>query len=165
MTLIIVFGTIVFFIAGYYVMSRIDKFILNNIIDIKANNYVDDIEITESSLSEYILIFGDNELANFLKNLCIENGIKYKGIAKVNELNHKYRYSILFALSDFDIDNILISSICTKICTVPHIVSLCNDRENIKVFNEYNLERVIVKDDDINYSLNVLKGMMNYATK
>lgn len=165
MTLIIVLGTIVFFIAGYYVMDRIDRFLSNNVMDVKKDNYINDNGIWESSLSEYILIFGDNELSSFIKNLCTENSIQYKSITKVNELDYRYKYSLLFALSDTDIDNLLISSVCTNICTVPFIVSLCNDRENIKVFKEYNLEKVIMKGDDINYSLNILKGMVNCATK
>lgn len=164
MTLIIIFSTIVFFIFGYVVMSNIDRFLDKN-IQTTEDYFMDEGIIDKEEEQKNILIFGDNKISTLIKDYCEAQNYVFKVIADIDNIDKRYKYLSLFALSNNDADNLMLSSIGHKVYSIPHIITLCNSRDNLKVYNEFNFEKVIMYDDEIDVIYNEVKGLMDNATK
>lgn len=163
MTLIIFVSTVVFILFGYFIMDRIDRFLKYN----NSSNY-DNIPhglIDFDDEDEKILIFGDNELSHLIKEFCDDKSYSYKDIVDINNLNYNYKYLSLFALSDNDTDNLIISSIGNKVCAIPYTIAICNSIDNLKVYNQFNLEKVLLRDEQIDRMYSVVREMVEDVIK
>ena len=159
MTLIIFVATVAFCLFGYFIMDRIDKFLENNNFSVYDNTsqgliYFDDDE------EEKILIFGENELTNLIKEFCDDQNYPYKNIVDINNINYNYKYLSLLALSDNDTDNLTISSICKKVCSIQYTIAICNSISNLKFYNQLNLEKVLLYDEQLERMYIVIREMM-----
>lgn len=163
MTLIIFVSTVAFILFGYFIMDRIDRFLKNN-----NNSVYDNISqglIDFDDEEGKILIFGDNELTNLIKEFCDAKSYSYKDIVDINNLNYNYKYLSLFALSDNDTDNLLISSIANKVCSIPYTIAICNSRDNLKVYSQFHLEKVLLYDEQVDKMYNFVREMMENVIK
>lgn len=164
MTLILVFFIIVFFIFGFFVMDNIDKFIYKN-IQTTEESFVKEVIVSNEKEFKNILIYGDNKIATIIKDYCKEQNYHFNVIKDINDIDKKNKYLSLLALSNSDTDNLIISSIGLKVYSIPHIITLCNNRDNLKVYSEFNFEKVIMYDDAINLVYEDVKGVMENAIK
>lgn len=112
-----------------------------------------------------ILIFGENELTHLIKEFCDYKSYSYKDIVDINNLNYNYKYLSLFALSDNDTDNLIISSIGNKVCAIPFTIAICNSIDNLKVYNQFNLEKVLLYDGQIDRMYSVVREMVEDVIK
>lgn len=152
MALLIILATIGYIIFGYFIMNKVDIFIAKNVVNPK----IDDID-KKSTSRKNLLLFGNNELVKSVIKYCSDKNIGLKFIEYYNELDFGYEYSLLLALSNNDVDNLMISAIGKKVCSIPHIVSLCNNNENLKIYDDFDMEKVITLDNDISYIFNLIK--------
>lgn len=164
MTLIIIFSTIVFFIFGYLVMSNIDRFLDKNVQTVE-DYFMDEGIIDNQEEHKSILIFGDNKITSLIKDYCDSQNYVFRVIEDINNIDKRYKYLSLFALSNNDADNLMLSSIGLKVYSIPHIITLCNSRDNLKIYNEFNFEKVIMYDDEIDKIYNDVKGLIENVTK
>ena len=145
-----------YIIFGYFVMNKIDIFIEKDVVGTTADC------IGKKSISKKnLLLFGNNELAKAVVKYCTDRGIEFRFIEYYNELDFGYEYSLLLALSNNDVDNLMISAIGKKVCSIPHIVSLCNNNENLKIYDSLDMEKVITLDNDIGYMFNLIKEVVD----
>ena len=164
MTLIIIFSTIVFFIFGFIVMVNIDKFIDKSVQPTK--NYILDKDgLSDDAGQRSILIFGNNKITTVVKNYCKAHNYLFSIIEDINNIDKKYKYLTLFALSNNDADNLIISSVGLKVYSIPHIITICNSQENLRIYNEFNFDKVILYDEDIEKTYNVIKELVDNAIK
>lgn len=164
MTLIVIFSTIVFFLLGYHVMSTIDKCIDNNVQQTKGYFFDEGIYDIEA-IQKKILIFGDNKITHLISDYCEDQDYLYEVIEDINNIHNDCRYISLFALSNNDSDNLIIGSIGLKVYSIPYIITLCNSWENLKIYNEFNFDKVILYDDNIDDIYNVIKELVEIAVK
>ncbi|MCR1898477.1 hypothetical protein NSA47_05665 [Irregularibacter muris] len=164
MTLIIVFFVIAFLLFGYYIMDRIDKFIESNFLipdEYHPYQYLSDNEDKEI----VILIYGDNALSKHVKNYCDSQKYLYENIIDIHYISKDYRYMYLLALSLNDVDNLMVSSIGLKVYGIPHIIILCNNKNNLKIYREFNFDKVLLYTDEIDKLLNIMKETIENAVK
>ncbi|MGB4311371.1 MAG: hypothetical protein ACOX0L_08015 [Natronincolaceae bacterium] len=156
MVLLIILAITGYIIFGYFIMNKIDIFIEKDVIN-TGTDYVD----KKSTGGKSLLLFGNNELAKSVVKYCNDKDIELKFIEYYNELDFGYEYSLLLALSNNDVDNLMISAIGKKVCSIPHIVSLCNNNENLKIYDGFDMEKVITLDNDIGYMFNLIKEVVD----
>lgn len=160
MALLVVFVAIIYIVFGYIVMKKIDLFLE------KLNSGTQDIdEMNDNKVQITILIFGNNDLTKSIAQYCCDKNIEFKYLEHYNELDFNCQYSLLLALSYNDIDNLTISAVGKKICYVAHTVSLCNDRENLRMYNDFGMYKIITLDRDISYTFNLIKELVDNETK
>ena len=164
MTFIVVFVAIVFLLLGYYAMDKIDKFLVSNTS--VSNEYLSD---KNTEIKEYkkkaILIYGDNELTNLAAAYCNSQAYIYETITEINHISNDYSYLCLLALSYNDVDNLMLGSVGLKIYGISHIISLCNSQSNLKLYNEFNFDKVLLYDNEVSNLFNIVKGFMQNAIK
>lgn len=156
MTLILVFCAIAFFVFGYKLMDNLDLFLENNFLSINEPR-LDDID-HESYNKSVILIYGSNDLVDLVKSYCNSKNYLYEVINELNEISKEQRYSCLLALSNKDVENLVIGSIGLKIYSIPHIITICNSQVNLKFFEEFNFSEVLLYTDETNKLFKILKG-------
>jgi len=137
-------------------MDKIDVFIENNFLLTKDN-------INEKSVGhrEYdrsiILIYGHNELTNKVEGYCNTQKYMCEKITDINQINKNNRYGCLLALSNNDADNLMISSVGLKIYCISHVATLCNNKSNLKIYKEFNFDKIILGNNEIDEYFSILK--------
>lgn len=164
MTFIVVFIAIVFLLLGYYAMNELDKFLVNNISS--SNEYLSDghTEIEEDK-KKVVLIYGDNELTKLVAAYCNSQIYIYQTITEINHISSNYKYRCLLALSFNDIENLMLASVGLKVYGISPIIALCNSQNNLKLYNELNIDNVVLNNDEIGELFNVVKGLVQNAIK
>lgn len=163
MNLIIVFFIIVYFILGYFVMNKIDNFIVDNIKPkedymVNKNNSEKDIK------HKCILIFGDNQITDLIKCYCESKNYLYSITNDIWNIKKVYQYTSLFALSNSDLENLIVSSIGIEVYSIPYVISICNLPENLIIFNKLDIYEVIPQKD-IHEEYVILRGLIENAAK
>lgn len=97
------------------------------------------INVTEEEIVPYLLIFGNGNLADNLKALLESYEIRYLQIDHINALDKTKKYTNIVAVSANDIDNIMIVRIGGKLLEIPFSIAICNQIENRKIFNDYDV--------------------------
>lgn len=164
MTFIVVFVAIVFLLIGYYAMDKIDKYLAGNVIS--SNQYLSEEDINNKvSKRKVILIYGDNKLTNLIKAYCNSEKNIYEGITEFNNISTGNQYSCLLALSNNDADNLMIASVGLKVYSISHIITLCNSQNNLKLYNEFNFDKVLLFNSEMDELFNIVKGFVQNAIK
>jgi hypothetical protein len=164
LTLIVVFFAIVFLLLGYYAMDKIDKFIENNVLT--SNNYLSDEYADNKEVKQkVILIYGDNELTKLIEDYCNSQKYIYEAITDINYISTDYKYICLLALSYIDVDNLMISSIGLKVYSISQVITLCNSQSNLKIYNEFNFDKVLLHGDETDKLFNDIKGWLQDEVK
>lgn len=164
MTLIVGLSAIVFFIAGYYMMNRIDEFLENSVENLTESlcyGYTENKKYKEG----IILIYGKNNLTELVEAYCNSRKYIYESIEEVSHINTEKKYICLLALSYNDVDNLTISSIGFKVYSIANIFSLCNTKSNLKIYKEFNVNDVLLYDSGIDNIFNNIKGLVENAVK
>ncbi len=130
MEIILLTGTFLMFLIGFYIMGKIDHFL-------KTSHIQEDIR--EAEEGETALIMGCSTLADNLKKLLEEHKIEYQQIEESNEYNPSNPYQYLFAVSNNDFENIMVGIIAKKNLAICKIVALCNCLDNRKIYEQNNI--------------------------
>jgi Trk K+ transport system NAD-binding subunit len=143
-------------------MDKIDKFIVNNVSP--PNEYLsyEDTNNKESN-QKVILIYGDNELTKLIKAYLNSEIYIYEAITEFNNISSDNKYSCILALSYNDVDNMMIGSVGLKVYGISHIIALCNSQNNLKLYNEFNFDKVLLYDAEMDKLFNIVKGFVKNA--
>ncbi len=117
-----------FIAAGFWFMKKLDRFLNRQ----KAH------APEKADPEEAALLFGGTDSAKEMEKILSRKGIPCLRISQESEIDRGLVYCCLFALSDNDLDNMMICRIGERILGVPgdKMVSLCNSAEHRKIFEE-----------------------------
>lgn len=134
MKIIVILVILAIMLYGVKVMEKIDIFIDNNINE-KYNN------------KETIILYGDEDISK-VKELLQCNNIKYKVINDLllNKDEDNTNYVGIIALSKDDFNNIFICVATFRYYGVNNKFSICNDIQNKKVYDRYNIETIDINE-------------------
>ena len=118
--------------AALWGVGRLGLWLLKDFFDAA------DAQRSDSS-SARVLLFGFSELADDLVELLEKHNIEYLQIAGENELDKSVSYSHLIALSDSDLDNLMISRIGERMMNIGFQLILCNELGNDNIFQNHGM--------------------------
>jgi hypothetical protein len=124
--MVIIFG------IGFIAMKQIDKFIYKNSTS-PGKSKIDNTD------NPYVLIFGRSELGDKLTQILEINKINYRLIEDENQLNQTYYFSHLFAISNSDLSNLMITIHANRYMETYEKVAICNSYENQTIFKQNNI--------------------------
>jgi Trk K+ transport system NAD-binding subunit len=64
-----------------------------------------------------------------------------------------------------DEDNLMIASVGLKVYDIPHIIALCNSQNNLKLYKEFNFDKVLLNNNEMDELFNTVKGFVQNAVK
>jgi hypothetical protein len=123
MGLLLIIGFIIPFVFLGYFMLRLDKFLAKNVM------VIDDDAMLSSAI-----VLGRNELAKRIIELLERDGIKVIQLTEPFMFKRERNLRYLFALSENDVDNIVLCKIGKKTYDIEEMISVCNDRRNEGMF-------------------------------
>jgi hypothetical protein len=159
----VVFMVIVFLLLGYYAMDKVDTFLVNNNSYPSNECLSDKYPATKETKPKVILIYGDNELAKLVKAYCNSENHIYEAITDFNDIGAEKKYLSLLALSYKDVDNLMMASVGLKIYGISHVIALCNSQNNLKLYNEFNFDKVILYKNEMDGLFNIVKEFVQNA--
>ncbi|HQQ89477.1 MAG TPA: hypothetical protein PLU82_04535 [Oscillospiraceae bacterium] len=117
-----------FIAAGFWWMKGLDRF-----LDRQKKHAP-----KKADSKQVVLLFGGTDSAKEMEKILSFKKIPYLHVSKEFEIDRGLVYHYLFALSDDDLDNIMMCRIGERIFGVPegNMVSLCNSTEHRKIFEE-----------------------------
>jgi hypothetical protein len=124
--MVIIFG------IGFIAMKQIDKFIYQN-------SQSPGKSLTDNTDQLYVLIFGRSEIGDKLTLILEKNKINYRQIEDENQLNQTYYFSHLFAMSDSDLNNLMITIRANRYMETYEKVAICNSYENQTIFKQNDI--------------------------
>lgn len=118
-------------IYGMYVMNKVDLFV--------SEESVDDTD------DAHILIYGCNKISVKVQMYLDSINVKYDLVGNdiVKGIDDKYR--ILLMLSNDDLDNLMIYSLGKKYGRIRMAISVCNNNQNKKIYDEYGIINIDFK--------------------
>lgn len=111
--------------------------ILALILGLRIMNNVDNlIDQIQGRDVKRIGVYGNSKLSKKVSEYINNNGIKYDVINEDTMMRKEKNYDYIFILSDDDLDNLMMCTICRKECTVKNIIVVCNDFYNKRLFDK-----------------------------
>ncbi|MHB8130584.1 MAG: hypothetical protein ACYDEX_16460 [Mobilitalea sp.] len=114
---------------GFLVVSQIDKFLNQATVS-------RDVAKTVRSEKPFAFIFGSTEIADKLMLILKKNSIEYRQIEDENQLNPTDYFSHLFALSDNDLNNLMIGVIANRCMQAFEKIAICNSIDNQTIYKQ-----------------------------
>jgi len=121
MLLVIVFLIPLFYIG--YLMSKLDKFLEKGGFKTK-----------DDEICPVAIVLGTTDIAKQIIAILQNNTIPILILAEPLLLKQEQSFRYVFALSESDMDNMVLCKIVKKVYSVEKIISLCNDRKNEGMF-------------------------------
>lgn len=113
------------FFYSLHEMSLVDKFINN---------------IGVQDTKKKILIYGDNELANSIEEICEDENAQYEVMENDIEKIVDKEYNLLILLRNDDLDNLMLCSLGRRLSNIRGIISVCNDKKNKILYEKYKVD-------------------------
>lgn len=123
MRLLLVIGFLIPFVYLGFLMSKLDKFLEKNAM------VIDDNKIYLSAI-----VLGKTDFAKQITELLEKDGVKVLLLTEPFLFKQEWNFCYLFALSENDADNIVLSKIGRKVYNMDRMISICNDRRNEGLF-------------------------------
>ena len=124
MRVLLILGFIALFIYfGYYVMTKLDKFLAEK-----------GFAAEKDEIRPAAVIMGETALAKEIGGLLERDGIRVLRITEPFLIEQGQNLRYLFALSENDADNIVLYKIGFKVYGMEKMISLCNDSRNEGIF-------------------------------
>jgi hypothetical protein len=121
MLLVIVFLIPLVYIG--YLMSKLDKFLEKGGFKTK-----------DDEICPVAIVLGTTDIAKQIIAILQNNTIPILILAEPFLLKQEQSFRYVFALSESDMDNMVLCKIVKKVYSVEKIISLCNDRKNEGMF-------------------------------
>jgi hypothetical protein len=129
---LLIVGMIFVFIFGLFIMKRIDRFFDKREVSLNEHTPME----TEQTLA---LIYGSSSLSEELVKILKSNAIDYEKIEDENQLYQIDYYSHLFAISDNDVDNLLICVVADRRGSECQKIARCNSLDNQNIFHQNHI--------------------------
>jgi len=133
MDLFLVLYMTLVFMLGYFLMSRLDRFM-------ESPEFLVDIKGTYSNKKSYILVFGYTKIAIQLIDLLMTQKLDFIVIDSEEQLDKSMIYTHLFAISDSDYSNLIMSLVAKKSLGVEQIIAICNGIENRPIYDQNKIQ-------------------------
>lgn len=124
MAVLIILFMIVFLLLGYCLMDKVDQAPIH---EIGNDNKL------------FVLIFGCSFIADMLMQILDKYSIGYRQIEDEYQLDRTEYYSHIFAISENDFNNLMISIIANRRMEACNKIAICNGIHNQKIFKENNI--------------------------
>lgn len=128
---ILIFLIFNFIAIGFFVMDKLDKFIVSPYSFPDTQEEQDDI-----SSSDIVLVFGKHMISDDIVKLLEARSISFKKIADFNEFDKSNSFKYLFAVDSSDLENLMICSISQKMMGITKRIAICNSLDNAKVYKD-----------------------------
>lgn len=115
-----------------YLLSKLDKF-----LDQGGFN------TDENQTGPVAIVLGKTSMAREITRLLEENNISVLNIVEPFLLEQEQNFCYLFALSESDVDNIVLCRLGKKLYSIEKIISFCNDEKNERIFSSENIPYMI----------------------
>lgn len=123
MRILLIIGFLIPFVILGYFMSKLDKFLENEGFAAESDN-----------VCPTALVLGDTELAKRTAEILKDSKMPVFMLTEPCLLDQGQNFHYLFALSDNDVDNILLCKIGAKVYNIEKMISLCNDQNDEGIF-------------------------------
>lgn len=149
---IIVIVSILFILFfGIYGTKKVDRFI----------------EINQSSTAqrneEKVLIMGNKEVSKSIESYLDTNNIQYDTIYDNSMKKLSNCYKCLIILFNDDLDNLMACALSRKWYNIECVISVCNDFENERIFDEYGVMRISINNIYNKQCLSAIKEKIKNA--
>lgn len=128
MNFVLILGGIFFVLIGYYIMNRLDVFLVGS-----TNR---DHKKTEKK----VLIYGNNLISDKITARLTNEAISYEKVQDVAYIKKEAQYYCVVALSEEDLDNLMMCVMSEKVHNKLFSIALCNDYRNKLVFEKYKIK-------------------------
>lgn len=157
--LLVIAGALLVLFGGMYIMSRIDRWIREEGFAAEEGLAGGMENVKEEDREHYdMLIFGDTKEA---KEICrCAKDCRVRAVMASEVLFRKEWEDIRYivAVSDSDLDNLLLCNIGRKLYNLKGVYGICSSQENRNLFQNSGV-RIIEKRDNMGeYILSLLKG-------
>ncbi len=125
----------------YFLMKRLDRYI-------DQHRILSELVPNHQPEKPYALILGENPIADQLKKLLDSKKIDYLQIKDPNNLDKTKSYSHLFAVSNDDLNNMLVCIIINKIMNDCSTIAVCNQLQDQKLYEQNNIPYLLVQEID-----------------
>lgn len=133
MLLVIVFLIPLVYIG--YLMSKLDKFLEKGGFKTK-----------DDEICPVAIVLGTTDIAKQIIAILQNNTIPILILAEPFLLKQEQSFRYVFALSESDMDNMVLCKIVKKVYSVEKIISLCNDRKNEDMFLSEKIRYLLSKN-------------------
>lgn len=149
---IIVIVSILFILFfGIYGTKKVDRFI----------------EINQSSTvqrnEEKVLIMGNKQVTKSIESYLDTNNIQYDIIYDNNMQRLNNSYKCLIILFNDDLDNLMACALSRKWYNIESVISVYNDFENERIFDEYGVMRISINNIYNKQCLSAIKEKIKNA--
>lgn len=123
MWILLIISFVILLVYIGHLVSKLDKFLEKE--GIKAQ---------DDEIGPVAIVLGGDDLAKQVTQLLQKNGISVLSLIEPFMVQQEQSFRYLFALSENDVDNIVLCKIVKKVYNIENIISLCNDRRNEGLF-------------------------------
>ena len=134
MRILLVIGFLIPVVYIGYLLTKLDKFLVEG-----------GFQIEYKEMLPVAIVLGCNDLATQVAQLLQKNGIPVLNLSEPFLLEQQQSFRYLFALSEKDVDNIVLCKVAKKVYGIEKIISLCNEGKNESMFKS---ERICYLSDE-----------------
>lgn len=115
-----------------YLLSKLDKFLDEGGFKTDGN-YKEPVAI----------VLGKTFMAKEITKLLEKNDISVLNIVEPFLLNQEQNFSYIFALSDNDVDNIVLCRLAKRLFNIEKTICFCNDEKNERIFTKEKIPYIV----------------------
>ncbi|MDF2486362.1 MAG: hypothetical protein K0R46_2530 [Herbinix sp.] len=104
----------------------------------------------------YTLIFGDSQIANSLIRILNNYRIDFLQIKDESLLDKTKYYNHLFAVSNNDLSNMLVSIILNQLCEDCTTIAVCNQIQDGKIYEQNNIPYLLAEESSADSLFNIM---------
>ena len=123
MLILLIISFIVPLVYIGHLMSKVDKFMKKG-----------GLMIEDDMISPIAIVLGGTDLAKQITELLQKNAIPVLTLLEPFLLEQEQKFCYLFALSENDVDNIVLCKVGKKVYNIEKIISICNNRRHDGMF-------------------------------
>lgn len=123
MWILLVISFLILLLYVGHLMTKLDKFLSKG-----------GLMIEDDKIYPVAIVLGGTDVAKQIIGLLQKNSIPVLTLTEPFLLKQEQNFRYLFALSEKDVDNIILCNVGKKVYSIEKIVSLCNDRRNDGMF-------------------------------
>lgn len=133
MDLFIVIFMMFVFAFAYFLLSKLDRLI-------DKPEFLVDKKGTYSHQKSYILVFGHSFFTKELLERLLYQKLDFIVIDTEDQLDKSMSYTHLYAISESDYSNLIMSLVVKKSLGVEQIIAICNNFENKPIYDQNNIQ-------------------------
>ncbi|PHV70491.1 hypothetical protein CS063_10405 [Sporanaerobium hydrogeniformans] len=144
-------SVLIIILLGYLIMDKLDRFMMRG-------------GFVEEKISPVqILLFGEGRLVYQIENYLKEKEMTYELITEITAVEKCKNCGYLLALSEDDVENLMICSLAKKRWEFRKSLALCNDSANQSIFRQYGVKVLERQTLSFELQVSILKEIIKNA--